>query len=112
MAVLRTRRLVAIAQAVAGTVEVIYTVPSGYRSVVRDVRVSNRTGNTSTRTLVMLRTSGVSDCAIIDDASLPTETLLALTCDCVLEAGDSIVVFNTIAGVVYYVSGAELTLPP
>lgn len=112
MALLRTKRLAAHAQAVAGAVETIYTVPAGYRSVVRDVRVSNRTGSTSTRTLVMLRTSGVSDCAIIDDASLPTETLLGLACDVVLEAGDSVVVFNVVAGIVYWLSGAELTLPP
>jgi hypothetical protein len=59
----------------------------------------------------MLRTSGVSDCAIVDNASLPTEGLDQVTCDCVLEAGDSIVVFNTVAGVVYYVSGAELVVP-
>jgi len=90
----------------AGTSSVIYTVPAGVRTVVRDIETVLATG---TSALHYLQVNGAVNAVIIPlDTANPWRQWRG---EIVLDVGDTLTLFAVTGGVFYNYSGWELTLP-
>lgn len=91
----------------AGTL--LYTVPTGYRTHVKDICISNTTGSPITFALHFAPTGvAVADSnQLFPDVSLPGNTLLHWCGTQVLNAGDFIQGIGSAAGVTVNITGDE-----
>jgi hypothetical protein len=111
VALLRTKRLGVHVVAVANTVETVYVVPTGFRGVLRDIRLSSPGAGASTLTLLFLTASGGTPTYWIYSGPLANNASASVLGDMVLEPGDSLGVFSDKVGVTVWASGAQLELP-
>lgn len=85
----------------------IYTCPAGVTTICKDWRITG-VGATSTVLIFGVR-SGPSPTFIAYAAALANEQLLFGTGFIVLEPGDQLIIFTSVAGAArYWVSGSEL----
>jgi len=110
MAVLRTRQLFIASQEVAGAAEDVLVVPAGKRYIIRDLRVSNRTGVAPGTVLVLLNSSGGHQLALYQSTTLGAYQSDGSSVDVALESGDKLTVFSEQVGTVYCATGADLDL--
>lgn len=110
MALLRTKRLAAHVTSSTGA-ETVYTCPTGFRAVVRDISSANFGGAAVTRLIVALVPSGGSDVDRIQVQPIAVDEVAHWTGELVLEPGDQLICIASTATCTIVVSGAELMLP-
>jgi len=112
MAVLRSRRLAVHSQAADGGNELVYTVPGGFRAILRELHICNEGGNAATGIDVFIAPSGASFVVSLWKGDLAAGVIHHESRDLVLESEDLIRCLSPVAGLTVYLSGAEVSIPP
>lgn len=108
----RTTQLAAGLITSAVTNDAVYTVPSGFRAIVKDIRLDNEgSGGVSVAVKALVASVNVGLLAV---SPLASGAYASLACEVTLNAGDALTV--TQSGIVtynlrYVFSGAQLELP-
>jgi len=91
------------------TVDTIYTTPSGIRSIVKDIDLSNTTAAAINVTVYLVESGGSPGAAntLIPNVSVPGYGIFQWSGSQVLNAGDSIRTTASAAGSTINASGAE-----
>jgi len=111
VALLRTTRLGYHKVASANTAETFYTCPTGFRAVVRDIRITNPFAGPSTVTICGIIPSGGTDSYWLFAGPMTSGELASTLAETVMESGDALFAYSDVVGTLFYASGAQLLLP-
>lgn len=94
----------------AGAAE--YTVPTGYRTIAREINICNTTSGALTVSIHFVASGGVADMtnAIVYGMSVAPNGVVDLSGEHLLTAGDFIQVVGSASGLTMYGSGEEVSI--
>lgn len=94
----------------AGTAE--YTVPTGYRTIAREINICNTTSSSLTVSIHFVASGGSADTtnAIIYGATIQGNKWIDLSGEHILNVGDFIQIVGSASGLSMYGSGEEVRL--
>lgn len=95
--------------AVPTSAETVYTVPSGFKTLVTDICLSNTTTGSVTCTVYLVPSAGSADATnqFLPGVSIGANTVLQWTGGQVITAGETVKVVASAAGVAMRISGDE-----
>ena len=93
----------------AGTAE--YTVPTGFRTIVEEINISNTTTGALTVSIHFVPSGGSADTtnAIVYNKTIPANGDLDLSGKHILAVGDFIQIIGSASGLCMYASGEEVS---
>lgn len=95
--------------AITTGVTTAYTVPTGYKTTIFDINISNTTTGALTATLYLVPSGGSAGTTnmLIPGVSLAANSLLQWTGEQNLDAGDTIQVIGSASGLTMNITGKE-----